>query len=282
MDDGSTAHVSPPPDRTHQPGHNHTAHRTHPPTAHRTLSPSIPSQSLTLRPPQISPPISPAAAGSHVAASPRSRLLTACACSRPAPASVDAEPCLDDALGHSFCYANSAANPAAAAYSSSSFRHGIRAPPSPPTPPCPSRSTSPPPPPMPPNAHCFMARSSFDTSIVLSTQEEYTSGDDDVDDEEDETSNGLVALASLSTNSSSPSEFPNEDINVEEESCLMAKSSEEGLGFNAKAKKATKKKAKPAQEKKKAITNGEALKAKTINDDDAGIANPHYVLFKDY
>ncbi|KAK1618164.1 hypothetical protein QYE76_023681 [Lolium multiflorum] len=53
----------------------------------------------------ISPPISPAAAGSHVAA-------------------VDAEPCLDDALGHSFCYANSAANPAAAAYSSS-FRHDI-------------------------------------------------------------------------------------------------------------------------------------------------------------
>nr|XP_051189998.1 uncharacterized protein LOC127303291 [Lolium perenne] len=121
----ATAHVSPPPDRTHPPGHNHTAHRTHPPTAHRTLSPSIPSQSLTLRPPQISPPISPAAAGSHVAASPRSRLLIACACSRPAPASVDAEPCLDDALGHSFCYANSAANPAAAAYSSSSFRHGI-------------------------------------------------------------------------------------------------------------------------------------------------------------
>ncbi|KAK1668397.1 hypothetical protein QYE76_056556 [Lolium multiflorum] len=77
------------------------------------------------------------------------------------------------------------------------------------------------------NAHCFMARSTLDTSIVLSTQEEYTSGDDDVDDEEeDETSNGLVALASLSTNSSSPSEFPNEDIHMEEESCLMAKSSE--------------------------------------------------------
>ncbi|XP_047077755.1 probable protein phosphatase 2C 26 [Lolium rigidum] len=54
-----------------------------------------------------------------------SRLLTACACSRPPPASVDAEPCLDDALGHSFCYANSAANPAANPYSSSSFRHGI-------------------------------------------------------------------------------------------------------------------------------------------------------------
>ena len=51
-----------------------------------------------------------------------SRLLTACACSRPAPASVDAEPCLDDALGHSFCYASASA---ATAYSSSSFRHGI-------------------------------------------------------------------------------------------------------------------------------------------------------------
>ncbi|KAK1697716.1 hypothetical protein QYE76_014413 [Lolium multiflorum] len=77
------------------------------------------------------------------------------------------------------------------------------------------------------NAHCFMARSSLDTSIVLSTQEEYTSGDDDVDDEEDATSNGLVALASLSTNSSSPSEFPNEVIHVEEQSCLMDKSSED-------------------------------------------------------
>ncbi|KAK1680147.1 hypothetical protein QYE76_040995 [Lolium multiflorum] len=69
-----------------------------------------------------------------------------------------------------------------------------------------------------------MARSSLDTSIVLSTQEEYTSGDDD--DEEDETSNGLVALASLSNNSSSPIEFPNEDIQMKEESFLMAKSSE--------------------------------------------------------
>ncbi|KAK1644620.1 hypothetical protein QYE76_062425, partial [Lolium multiflorum] len=77
------------------------------------------------------------------------------------------------------------------------------------------------------NAHCFMAKSSLDTSIVLSTQEEYSSGDDDVDDEEDATSNGLVALASLSTNSSSPSESPNEIIHVEEESCLMAKSSED-------------------------------------------------------
>ncbi|KAK1679346.1 hypothetical protein QYE76_040194 [Lolium multiflorum] len=76
------------------------------------------------------------------------------------------------------------------------------------------------------NAHCFMATSSLDTSIVLSTQEEYSSGDDEVDDEEDATSNGLVALAFLSTNSSSPSESPNEIIHVEEESCLMAKSSE--------------------------------------------------------
>ncbi|KAK1685598.1 hypothetical protein QYE76_046446 [Lolium multiflorum] len=77
------------------------------------------------------------------------------------------------------------------------------------------------------NAHCFMARSTLDTSIVLSTQEEYTSGDEDVDDEEDANSNGLVALVSLSTNSSSTSESPNEVIHVEEESCLMAKSSED-------------------------------------------------------
>ncbi|KAK1612328.1 hypothetical protein QYE76_036001, partial [Lolium multiflorum] len=154
------------------------------------------------------------------------------------------------------------------------------------------------------NAHCFMAKSSLDTSIVLSTQEEYSSGDDDVDDEEDATSNGLVALASLSTNSSSPSESPNEIIHVEKESSLMAKSSKdelakasspqsklslddllskqrsnngkEGLGYNAKAKKANKQKAKPAQEKKKAITNGEAPKGNTINNDDAGNANPNY------
>ncbi|KAK1696841.1 hypothetical protein QYE76_013538 [Lolium multiflorum] len=75
------------------------------------------------------------------------------------------------------------------------------------------------------NAHCFMARSSLDTSIVLSTQEEYTSGDDD--DEEEETSNGLMALASLSNNSSSPIESPNEDIHMLEENYLMAKSSED-------------------------------------------------------
>jgi chromosome segregation ATPase len=52
----------------------------------------------------------------------------------------------------------------------------------------------------------------------------------------------------------------------------------EGLGFNAKAKKANKKKTKPAHEK----ANGEPRKGNTINDDGAGIDNPHYVLFKDY
>ncbi|KAK1627200.1 hypothetical protein QYE76_001515 [Lolium multiflorum] len=56
----------------------------------------------------------------------------------------------------------------------------------------------------------------------------------------------------------------------------------EGLGYNAKAKKANKQKAKPAQEKKKDITNGEAPKGNTTNDDNTGNANPHYVLFKDY
>jgi hypothetical protein len=52
----------------------------------------------------------------------------------------------------------------------------------------------------------------------------------------------------------------------------------EGLGFNTKAKNANKKKAKPAHEK----ANGETRKGKNINDDGAGIDNPHYVLFKDY
>jgi hypothetical protein len=58
-----------------------------------------------------------------------------------------------------------------------------------------------------------MARSSLDTYIVLSNQEEYTSDDDD---DEDGMLNGLVALASLSTNSSSPNEYPNEDIHLKE------------------------------------------------------------------
>ncbi|CAN6280345.1 unnamed protein product [Urochloa humidicola] len=48
-----------------------------------------------------------------------SRLLAACACSRSAAPPADDGPCLDDALGHSFCYA------AAAAGDSSSFRHAI-------------------------------------------------------------------------------------------------------------------------------------------------------------
>ncbi|KAK1602590.1 hypothetical protein QYE76_016859, partial [Lolium multiflorum] len=119
------------------------------------------------------------------------------------------------------------------------------------------------------NAHCFMARSTLDTSIVLSTQEEYTSGDDDVDDEEDATSNGLDELAKASS--------PQSKLSLDD---LLSKqrsnNGKEGLGFNAKAKKANKKKAKPAQEKKKATTNGETRKGKTINDDDAGIDNPHY------
>ncbi|KAM0887545.1 hypothetical protein ACQ4PT_028956 [Festuca glaucescens] len=225
------------------------------------------------------------------------------------------------------------------------------------------------------NAHCFMARSSMDTSIVLSTQEKYTSEDDE---EEEETTSGLVALVSISTTSSSPIESPNEDIHIKEANCFMAKSSEtkfgvdheklvkdlddldkahkalksehslltksheqlqirlakydvptsststcdhaniieenarlkdelakssspqnkqylddllskqrsnngkEGISYGAKAKKAKKKKAKPAQEKKKVVIGGDASKGKAINDDHAGIANPHYVLFKDY
>nr|CAB3447562.1 unnamed protein product [Digitaria exilis] len=52
-----------------------------------------------------------------------SRLLTACACSRPPPPPADDGACLDDALGHSFCYAANSA--AAAAGHSSSFRHAI-------------------------------------------------------------------------------------------------------------------------------------------------------------
>ncbi|KAK1626095.1 hypothetical protein QYE76_000410 [Lolium multiflorum] len=73
------------------------------------------------------------------------------------------------------------------------------------------------------NEHCFMARSSMDTSFVLSTLEEYTSGDDDDDDE---STNGLVALASISTTSSPPCKFPNENIHMKEENCFMAKSFE--------------------------------------------------------
>uniref|UniRef100_A0A0E0ND50 Uncharacterized protein n=1 Tax=Oryza rufipogon TaxID=4529 RepID=A0A0E0ND50_ORYRU len=58
-----------------------------------------------------------------------SRLLTACTCSRAASASMDVEPCLDDALGHSFCYAAAATANA----HSLSFRHASPVPRSPPT-----------------------------------------------------------------------------------------------------------------------------------------------------
>jgi hypothetical protein len=44
----------------------------------------------------------------------------------------------------------------------------------------------------------------------------------------------------------------------------------------------SKKKANPAQENKKVVIGGDASKDKGINDDHAGIVNPHYVLFKDY
>ncbi|KAM0906965.1 hypothetical protein ACQ4PT_016441 [Festuca glaucescens] len=56
----------------------------------------------------------------------------------------------------------------------------------------------------------------------------------------------------------------------------------DGLGYVAKAKKKNKKKAKPAQEKKKVVNGGDASKGKATIDDHAGIANPHYVLLKDY
>ena len=58
----------------------------------------------------------------------------------------------------------------------------------------------------------------------------------------------------------------------------------EGLGYAPKAnKKNNKKKEKPAQEKiKKFIDGGTAPKGKATNDDQAGLDNPHYVLFKDY
>jgi hypothetical protein len=78
-------------------------------------------------------------------------------------------------------------------------------------------------------------------------------------------------------NASSPqSKFSLDDLLSKQRS----NNGKEGLGYNVKAKKANKKKAKPAHEK--ATTNGETPKGKTINDDGAGIDNPHYVLFKDY
>ena len=59
----------------------------------------------------------------------------------------------------------------------------------------------------------------------------------------------------------------------------------EGLGYVAKAKKKKKnkkKKTNPAQAKKNTIVGGEATRGNTTPNDFAGIANPHYVLFRDY
>jgi hypothetical protein len=57
-----------------------------------------------------------------------------------------------------------------------------------------------------------------------------------------------------------------------------------GLGYVSKAKKKNnkKKKVKPAQAKKDPIVGGDAIRGKATRDDHAGIANPHYVLFRDY
>ena len=57
----------------------------------------------------------------------------------------------------------------------------------------------------------------------------------------------------------------------------------EDLGYVSKAKKKkNKKKTKPAQAKKNTIVGGDATRGKATHDDFAGIANPHYVLFRDY
>ena len=59
----------------------------------------------------------------------------------------------------------------------------------------------------------------------------------------------------------------------------------EGLGYVAKAKKKKKKKKKkanPAQAKKNPIGSGEATRGNATSNDFAGIANPHYILYRDY
>jgi hypothetical protein len=59
----------------------------------------------------------------------------------------------------------------------------------------------------------------------------------------------------------------------------------EGLGYVAKAKKKKKnkkKKANSAQAKKNPIVGGEATRGNATPNDFAGIANPHYILFRDY
>ncbi|KAK1660553.1 hypothetical protein QYE76_048712 [Lolium multiflorum] len=158
------------------------------------------------------------------------------------------------------------------------------------------------------NAHCFMARSSLDTSIVLSTQEEYT-GMMMMKKKMKPPMGWLLLLPSpptlhhqlnppmriftwrkkvsswlnlprlkdeLAKASSPQSKLSLDDLFSKQRS----NNGKEGLCFIAKAKKANKKKAKPAQEKKKVITNGDAPKAKTINDDNAGITNPHYIIIE--
>jgi hypothetical protein len=49
-----------------------------------------------------------------------------------------------------------------------------------------------------------------------------------------------------------------------------------------KSNKKNKKKGKPSQEKKKVIDGGDASKGQATIDDHAEIANPHYILFKNY
>ena len=59
----------------------------------------------------------------------------------------------------------------------------------------------------------------------------------------------------------------------------------EGLGYVAKAKKKKKnkkKKTNPAQAKKNPIVGGEATRGNATSNDFAGIANPHYILYRDY
>ncbi|KAK1616241.1 hypothetical protein QYE76_021758 [Lolium multiflorum] len=147
--------------------------------------------------------------------------------------------------------------------------------------------------------------------IVLVTREEYSSDEvkSSSDDEEEESSKEVAAIVTTNIPSSSLFESPIESPHIKNAHCFMARlkdelakasspqsklflddllskqrsnNGKEGLGYNTKAKNANKKKAKPAQEKKIVINNGEASKGKTINDDGAGFANPHYVLFKDY
>jgi hypothetical protein len=62
--------------------------------------------------------------------------------------------------------------------------------------------------------------------IVLLTQKEYSFGDGDDEEEDEETSNGVTAIATTSTPSSSLFESPNENPPTKNAHCLMARSSE--------------------------------------------------------